>query len=67
MYSEDAVVAIYLNHLSGIGRRATTIGLQHNPAAVVCPLKDVRRSPSGHWMVADELYILWVQPTASRW
>lgn len=59
VHLRDAMATTCLDHLSSIRRRATTVGLQHNPAAIMCPLPDVRGSPSCHWMVGDERYVLY--------
>ena len=67
VYLAQAMFGTYRNDLSDIKRLVTAIGLQHDLTTVICCFIYVREPSGGHRMFADEINVVWAEPTAARW
>ena len=66
MYSIQVAASTYCDDPSDVERLVATIGFQHDFTTPVFCLVYVCKSPGGYWVLADEIDVLWAEPTTGR-
>ena len=65
--STQAAAAAYRDDFSDIKRRVAAVRLQDDLATVMRRPIDVRKSPSGDWVFAHKIDVLWGKLMTGRW